>query len=140
MSWDQARARAGGTEPLPPVTVPLEHALGTVLAADLRAPAGLPVADTAAMDGFATRGPGPWRLAGQLLAGQCRPAALRDGETVEIATGAAVPPGAEAVLRYEDATRSAAGVITGQAEPGRNIRTAGSDFAAGQLLIPPARG
>lgn len=136
MSWEQARAAAGGTGPLPATAARLDQALGAVLAGDLRAPAGLPAADTAAMDGFATCGPGPWRVAGHLLAGQVHRAALRDGEAVEIATGAAVPPGAGAVLRYEDAGRSPCGAITGRTEPGRNIRPAGSDFRAGQVLIP----
>jgi molybdopterin molybdotransferase len=135
LTWGQARAVAGRAEPLPPVLVRLEHGIGAVLAGDLRAPAALPAADTAAMDGFATRGRGPWRLAGQVLAGQLRTAALRDGDAVEIATGAAVPPGADAVVRHEDAVRSASGAITGPTEPGKNIRAAGSDFRAGQLLI-----
>lgn len=135
LTWEQARAAAGRAEPLPPASVRLEHGIGAVLAGDLRAPAGLPATDTAAMDGFATCGRGPWRVAGQVLAGQLRPAMLRDGEAVEIATGAAVPPGADAVLRYEDTDRSASGVISGPAEPGKNIRRAGSDFPAGHLLI-----
>lgn len=135
LTWAQARAVAGQAAPLPPVPVRPEDSVGAVLAADVRAPAGLPAADTAAMDGFAVRGPGPWRLAGQVLAGQVHPAALRDGEAVAIATGAAVPPGADAVLRHEDAGRSASGLVCGSAEPGRHIRRAGSDFRAGQLLI-----
>jgi molybdopterin molybdotransferase len=135
LSWDQARAVAGRAQPLPPVTVRPEHGIGAVLAGDLLAPAGLPAADTAAMDGFATCGPGPWRVTGRVLAGQLGPAALHDGEAVEIATGAAVPPGTGTVVRHEDAVRSAGGAVTGPAEPGKNIRAAGSDFRAGQLLI-----
>jgi molybdopterin molybdotransferase len=136
--WDQARAIAASVRPLPPVTAGLDQALGAVLAGDLRAPAGLPATDTAAMDGFATCGPGPWRLAGHVLAGQVHDTALRDGEAVEIATGATVPPGADAVLRYEEAGRSPCGAVTGPGRPGRagrDIRPAGSDFLAGQLLI-----
>jgi molybdopterin molybdotransferase len=136
MSWEQARAVAGYAGPLPPVLAGLDQALGAVLADDLRAPAGLPVTDTAAMDGFATCGPGPWRVTGHLLAGQVHGAALRDGQAVEIATGATIPPGTDAVLRYEEAGRSPGGTVSGQSEPGRDIRRAGSDFLAGQLLIP----
>jgi molybdopterin molybdotransferase len=135
VTWEQARVVAGDTCPLPPVTVRPDHALGAVLAGDLRAPCGLPPADTAAMDGFATCGPGPWRVTGHLHAGQVHPAALRDREAIEIATGAAVPSGADNVLRYEEAGRLPHGTITGPAEPGRTIRSAGSDFEAGQLLV-----
>lgn len=134
MSWAKARAVAGETGPLPSATVPLDQALGLVLAGDLRAPAGMPAADISAMDGFATCGRGPWRVTGHLLAGQVHPVALRAGEAVEIATGAAVPPGTDTVLRYEDAGRSSHGAVTGRHEPERNIRRAGSDFAAGQIL------
>jgi molybdopterin molybdotransferase len=134
VSWEHARAIAGRAEPLPPVTVRLEDGVGAVLAGDLRAPAALPPADTAAMDGFAVSGPGPWRVTGRVLAGQRHPGGLRAGEAVEIATGAAVPPGADAVVRHEDAGCSD-GNVTGPAERGKNIRAAGSDFQAGQLLI-----
>jgi hypothetical protein len=134
LSWERARAVAGRTEPMAPVAARLEQAVGAVLAGDVRAPAGLPAAVTAAMDGFAVSGPGPWRVTGRVLAGQVRPGALRDGEAVEIATGAAVPPGADAVVRHEDADCSD-GTVTGPAERGKNIRAAGSDFQAGQLLI-----
>lgn len=134
MSWAQARTVAGDVGPLPPVTVRLGQALGLILAGDLQAPAGMPAADISAMDGFATCGRGPWRVTGHLLAGRVHPAALSAGQAVEIATGAAVPPGTDTVLRYEDAGRSPHGAVTGPHEPGRNIRKAGSDFAAGQVL------
>lgn len=133
--WKLARAIAGDIAPLPPVLARLDQAAGAVLAADLHAPAGLPAADTAAMDGFAVRGPGPWRSAAALWAGQVPAAALGAGEAAEIATGAAVPPGTDAVLRYEDARRSPAGEITGPLVPGQHIRRAGTDVSAGDLLI-----
>jgi molybdopterin molybdotransferase len=135
VSWRRARAIAGDIGPLPPVRVSLDRALGLVLADDARAQAALPPADTAAMDGFAVRGPGPWRTVGALRAGQERTAAISPGEAVEIATGAALPPGADAVLRYEDASRPAPGEISGRAEPGRHIRLAGGEVSAGELLV-----
>jgi molybdopterin molybdotransferase len=133
--WKRARAIAGDIAPLPPVLARLDQAAGAVLAADLHAPARLPAADTAAMDGFAVRGPGPWRSAAALRAGQVPAAALGAGEAAEIATGAAVPAGTDAVLRYEDARRSPAGEITGPLVPGQHIRRAGTDVRAGDLLI-----
>jgi molybdopterin molybdotransferase len=135
VSWHRARAIAAGAEPLPPVRVSLADALGLVLATGIKAPAALPPADTAAMDGFAIRGEGPWRIVGALRAGQARTAAINPGEAVEIATGAAVPPATDAVLRYEDAGRAAPGEITGRCEPGRHIRRTGGDVSAGETLI-----
>lgn len=134
VSWRRARAIAAGAAVLPPVRARLDHALGLVLADGISAPVALPPADTAAMDGFAVRGPGPWRVAGALRAGQARWTPVGPGEAVEIATGAAVPPATEAVLRYEDAGRSARGEITGQPRPGQHIRRAGGDLTAGQFL------
>jgi len=136
LSWSQARAIAGDVGPLPPVPTGLGQALGSVLAHDLRPPAGLPAADTAAMDGFAICGPGPGRIVDALLAGQVRTTATGNGEAVGIATGAAIPPGAHAVLRYEDTGRSPCGEITGRAELGRHIRRAGSDLCADDVLVP----
>jgi molybdopterin molybdotransferase len=135
VSWRRARAIAAGAGALPPVRASLDHALGLVLADGLSAPVALPPADTAAMDGFAVRGPGPWRVVGALRAGQARTAVIEPGEAVEIATGAAVPPATEAVLRYEDAGCSARGEITGRPEPGRHIRRTGGDVPAGQSLV-----
>jgi molybdopterin molybdotransferase len=71
-----------------------------VLAESLSALVDLPPFATSAMDGWAVAGPGPWKVVGRVLAGQ-EASRLGDGEAVEIATGARVPSGAEAVLRRE---------------------------------------
>ncbi|MDP9497846.1 MAG: molybdopterin molybdenumtransferase MoeA, partial [Actinomycetota bacterium] len=63
MPWDTARRTAWGAAlPLPPVPVPLGDAAGLALAGELWALAPLPAFDTAAMDGWAVRGRGPWRV------------------------------------------------------------------------------
>src|SRR5690606_10908033 len=79
----------------------------------------LPAFDTAAMDGWAVAGPGPWQLTpwavpeGVLAGDTRRPVPLAAGQAVPIATGARLPPGATAVLRLEH------GEVTGpQAPPG----------------------
>lgn len=81
----------------------LAEALGATLAGPLWATTALPVADTAAMDGYAVCGPGPrWRvLIGTCTAGRPSGIALGDGEAVRIATGALTPPGTTAVIRSE---------------------------------------
>ena len=90
-SWAEARKIAGAAAiPLPVTRVPLVQARGLVLAASLSALVDLPPFATAAMDGWAVAGPGPWRLSGQVLAGQ-EATRLGDGAAVEITTGARVP-------------------------------------------------
>ncbi|MEZ0106356.1 molybdopterin molybdotransferase [Catenulispora sp. EB89] len=100
-SWAEARKIAGAAAiPLPTTRVPMAQARGAVLAESLSALVDLPPFATSAMDGWAVAGPGPWRVTGQVLAGQ-EATRLGDGEAVEIATGARVPSGASAVLRRE---------------------------------------
>jgi molybdopterin molybdotransferase len=158
LPWPTARACAhAAAGPLAPVELPLAACLGATLAAPLVARTPLPGFDTAALDGYAVRGGGPWRVAGQRHAGAVdaadRPAGraagraadrpadrpadkatLAPGEAVEIATGAVVPRGAEAVLPYEEATRHGA-ALRGTVVPGRHIRRAGEDWAAGTALV-----
>lgn len=134
-TWAEACRIAGDIGALPVVTLELRHALGLVLADDLVAPCPVPVSDTAAMDGFAVAGPGAWRRVGALLAGQIRIAPLKAGECVEIATGGAVPAGADAVLRYEDVTGCANDSVGGDVTAGRHIRRSGSDVAAGATVL-----
>lgn len=137
-SWPQARVaahRAGG--PAPVVELPLAEATGSTLAGDLPAAASLPPFDTAVMDGWAVSGHPPWRVVGQLLAGG-RHRALVPGEAVGIATGAQLPSGATAVLRREHG-RLDDGVLRPEAAapaPGRDVRPAGEEARAGEVLLP----
>ncbi|WP_026127484.1 molybdopterin molybdotransferase MoeA [Nocardiopsis lucentensis] len=137
-SWREAReaARRLGLELAPPPReIPLEDALDAVLGDDVRALVGLPAYDASAMDGYAVAGEGPWRLAGRRLAGAPTPReGLRPGEAVEIATGAHVPKGAEAVLPYEGATVGE-GRVAGDVTPGRHVRWSGEEIAPGETVL-----
>lgn len=136
LRWADARARAHATaSPLPPEPVTITDALGTVLNAPLRALVAVPPADCSAMDGYAVCGPAPWVVVAQVRAGEPTPAALAPGTACEIATGAAVPDGATGVLAYEQSERTAT-TVDGPAEPGRNIRHAGEETGAGELVLP----
>lgn len=86
------------------VEVALDDALGLALAEPVIALSDLPAFDTASMDGWAvTEGAGPWQIASTtVLAGEV-PAPLTPGSAVGIATGAALPDGAHAVVRSEHA-------------------------------------
>src|SRR6185437_3063307 len=93
--------------PLPAETRRLDDAVGHALAAPLTALTDLPAFDTAAMDGWAVAGPGPWTVGQRgILAGEL-PGSLAAGTARRIATGARLPAGASAVLRLED------GVVAG---------------------------
>lgn len=139
-SWDAARRLAyRAVGPLPPATLPLDRALGHTLAEPLRALTDLPAFDTAAMDGWAVSGPGPWRLTGGtgLLAGSSPGPALTDGEAVAVATGARIPPGTTAVLRAELGSVPQPRELRGPTpEPGADIRPRGQECRSGTPLLP----
>ncbi|WP_181686992.1 molybdopterin biosynthesis protein [Halorhabdus salina] len=128
------------------VTIPVESASGRVLAEPITAPIDVPGFDRAAMDGYAVRatdttGAGETHLvelsiSGSLAAGQ-QPAGHLEPETaIEIATGAVLPPGADAVVKVERTERRGETVAVEQAvPPGTNVAPAGSDVAAGDRTL-----
>ena len=134
-----------------PDLMPLDEALARLWAAlpaplanDLRADRDDPAADLAAMDGVALRaseGLAPRRRLGTLFAGD-DPAAFTvvAGTAVGIMTGAALPPGADAVLPVEQ-LREAAGTIhpLEAPRPGDHVRKRGEQARAGDLLLPGDR-
>ncbi|MDI3298663.1 MAG: molybdopterin molybdotransferase MoeA [Bacillota bacterium] len=134
--------------PLPAEEAPLEEAVDRILAEPLRAPRPLPHFDRAAMDGYAVRaaetaaaGPGrPVRLRVAALARAGHPAerALGPGEAARIFTGAALPPGADAVVRQEQAAVDGEGFLRLErpVEPGANVDPSGCEAPAGRLLLP----
>lgn len=127
-------------------TVNLAAALGRVSARTYRAPRAVPSFDRATWDGYAVRSrdlrparadrPVTLRLVGELFAEQHRPRPLRAGEAVAVATGAAIPRGADAVVIFEE-VREAPGEI-GVSAPvrrGNKIAAAGDDFPRGERLL-----
>lgn len=76
LSWAAARLaahRAGTAAMLAEVTLRLRECDGGTLAAELRAACDLPPFPASAVDGYAVRGPSPWRLTGRVLAGEIAP-------------------------------------------------------------------
>lgn len=138
LSWDDARRTARELARLLPADdVPLPEAIGRGLATDITARCDLPGFDTSAMDGWAVAGPGPWRVTARVLAGEAPQFRLAAGEAVEIATGAAVPAGGEAVVRSEDGQLDAAGLLTATTPvDARYLRPRGEECRAGDVLVP----
>lgn len=128
--------------------VDLEAAVGRVLAADIRAPEDAPSSNRSRMDGYAVDsadlagiGEGQTRLlkiAGRALAGPATLLSLDHGTCVEIATGAALPGRADAVVPVEHSRPIAGGELvefSRPAELGQFIVRRGGDYREGDLLL-----
>jgi len=120
--------------------VPVEEALDRVLAVEVRASADIPRFPASAMDGYAVAGGDSideFSVVGESRAGTPYADRLAAGEAVRISTGGAVPNGATAVVRQEDVALSDGRVrCPDPVEPGTNIRPAGDDMRAGELVLP----
>jgi putative molybdopterin biosynthesis protein len=137
--------------PRPAETVALGDALGRVLAADLVAPIDVPPFDRSGVDGFALRAAdtaGASDRAPKLLAlnaeviacGHAPRLAVETATATTIATGGAIPRGADAVVMVEqtELTETAQGPaieIRRAVAPGQFVGYAGSDIARGETLL-----
>jgi len=131
--------------PMPTEDVPLAEAHGRVLRANLRADRDLPPFDRVMLDGYALRaaawaaGTQTFRVTGLQAAGMI-PQKLAAGDAcIEIATGAALPEGADCVVPYEDTTRDgemATISATAKLTPGHAVHRRGSDYVAGTVIVP----
>jgi molybdopterin molybdotransferase len=129
---------------LPAETVAAPDALGRVLAEAVRSDRTLPPADCSAMDGFALRcadapaAPARLRVAYEVPAGGAALRPLAAGEAARIFTGAPLPPGADTVVRQEDAQLEGATVVLRIApRPRDHVRPAGEDVGAGDVVLEP---
>ena len=129
--------------------LPIREASGRVLAAGTSAAVDVPPFDRAAMDGYAviaedTFGAGRYepkilRSVGKVYTGELPTRAVRRGECIEIATGAPMPEGADAVVMVEEtekAGESEVRVFT-PVYPRQHVGRRAADIAAGQSLLAP---
>ncbi|WP_194920025.1 molybdopterin-binding protein [Catenulispora rubra] len=138
LAWAAARERAhAAAVPTPATRVALGAAAGLALAEDLVTAAPMPAFDTAAMDGYAVSGAGPWTVVGAARAGRPWPGGrVEPGCAVGISTGAVVPAGTWAVLPMEAAVLSGTSLVGPDLPRGKHIRHAGEDAPAGAALAP----
>lgn len=116
-------------------SVAVADAAGRTLAVDVLAAQPIPAFASSAMDGWALRGDGPWTLGAAIAAGDAPTAeALEPGAARPISTGAPVPPATDRVLRTERGSVEN-GTLRAIGEDRRNIRPAGDEAAAGELLL-----
>ncbi|TXN32072.1 molybdopterin molybdotransferase MoeA [Lacisediminihabitans profunda] len=132
VAWHAARTLASAATALPAETVPLDEAVGRVLAADVLALCDLPHYASSAMDGWAVSGEGPWAIT---------TGALSPGMASVVQTGGLLPDGADAVLRSESGSvRDQSGRLvlsstTDEPRPAQHIRAAGDEARLSDLLI-----
>lgn len=147
---DALASLLGLVGPLPTETVRVQDAAGRVLARDAHAAVSLPRFDNSAMDGFAVRAadtggassssPAHLRLLSAVHAGHRPDSAVDSGTAMPIATGAPLPAGADAVVRIEEVrTEGGTLVVPVEVSPGRDVRQAGEDVEAGDLLVAAGR-
>lgn len=139
VDWEETRnlAYAAGLAAAGPAeTVPLSAADGRTLAEPLVALSALPAFATSGIDGWAVRGPGPWLPLGRVLAGAAPPPLTGPGTCVEIATGAMLPDGVDALVRVEDSVRGADGRVSGEPRPEPDWRLPGDEAGRGEQLLP----
>ncbi len=123
-------------------------ALGRVLAEDMLAPIDIPPFDRAAEDGYAVRAedtfgasrvhPKKLKIIGKILAGETPNIKVEPNTAVEIATGAVLPEGANAVVRVEDTELDENGefvIIYTAVHPGFDVSKRGEDIKKGQILL-----
>ncbi|MDT5040409.1 MAG: molybdopterin molybdotransferase [Actinoplanes sp.] len=139
IEWEKARVcayEAGRAAAGPVERAPLPLADGRTLAEPLLALTDLPAFPTSSIDGWAVRGAPPWRVTGRILAGHPASPLDEDGTCVEIATGAMVPAGTRALIRVEESTRDAAGLVSGVPRAIPEWRLPGEEAHRGEELLP----
>jgi len=131
----------------PPLRVPLDEALGGVLAEDAISPVDIPAWTNSAMDGYAARAEdirgateaSPRRLTvlEAVPAGAFPSRPVTPGTCTRIFTGAPLPDGADTVVRQEDTDLGTFTVaILRDRDAGVNIRRAGEDIRQGAVALP----
>ncbi|HXY24903.1 MAG TPA: gephyrin-like molybdotransferase Glp [Candidatus Acidoferrum sp.] len=117
------------------------NALGLVLAQEVKTDREYPPFDRSTRDGYAVRAvevaPGTeLQRVGEIKAGDVVTKTLAVGTCVQIMTGAAVPPGADAVVMIEHTQRNDDAVrFERAAREGQNIVRRGTEASAGQTIL-----
>jgi molybdopterin molybdotransferase len=127
---------------LTPVTIPLQQAVGRVLAADVVALTDIPAFEQSAMDGYALSFAGfelhkTLTIQGEVPAGDAELSVLQGNQAMRIFTGAPVPAGADTVVMQEkvDVKNGQLHILDDQLKPGLNVRLKGSEIKAGELVL-----
>jgi molybdenum cofactor synthesis domain-containing protein len=127
--------------------VPLAHAAGRIASADVTAQVFVPPFSRSAMDGYAviaadTAGASPQTpvrlpITERVFTGNTPIHGISAGECSEIATGAPLPDGSDAVVMFEETRRvdDRHVEILAAANAGQNIGRRGADITPGDLVV-----
>ena len=127
--------------------VPLRDADGRVLAVAITSAMDVPPFDRAAMDGFAVRAedtfgagrhePKTLRVVEKVYTGQVPGRSVGAGDCIEIATGAPMPAGADAVVMVEETERSGGDQVRiyTPVYPRQHVGRRGADIGAGSAVL-----
>ena len=145
---DDARQRLAAH--VSPITrterLPLLAAAGRVAAADVSSPLAVPPFARSAMDGYAVKAADTvgasaatvvrLRIIGRVYTGQVPDQLVTAGTAYEIATGAPLPEGADAVVPVEETQRAGDDVlVAASVAAGQHIGRRGADISPGDLVV-----
>jgi molybdopterin molybdotransferase len=127
--------------------ISISSALGRVLASDIISPVDLPDFDRSTMDGYAVKSadtfgaaesrPALLTIVGDILMGTMPDRGIAKGEAMKIATGGALPAGADAVVMFEQTqTVDAASIdVVKPVAPLENVIQRGDDIKKGVIIL-----
>ncbi len=119
--------------------LPIEQALGSILAQDIVATHNLPPYDNSAMDGYAVKlsdANGCVEVKQTIFAGDDSHDSLAAGDGIKIMTGAKIPDGCECIVPVEDTTECESGInLPNNLSLGKHIRLCGEDIKKGEVLL-----
>jgi molybdopterin molybdotransferase len=120
----------------------LHAALGRVLAEEIHTTHNVPNHDNSAMDGYAfnaddlAQGTMRLKITGAAFAGNALTGRFEKGACVRIMTGAAIPAGTDTVIAQERVEVDGEFILfTDTPNRGANVRYAGEDLKAGQVVL-----
>jgi molybdopterin molybdotransferase len=119
------------------------EALGYVLAQNIQTDRAYPPFDRATRDGYAVRASdatngADLRCAGEIKAGDTATTPLARWTCVQIMTGAALPPGSDAVVMLEHVQREGDNIrFDRDTRPGQNFVPRASEAKSGQVILTP---
>ena len=127
-------------------TLPILEVSGRVAAEDVNSQIDVPPFSRSAMDGYAVRAKDTYgasklkavslEMREKIYAGSVPRKAIAKSECSEIATGAMLPKGADAVVMVEDTERSGESVLISEGvHPGQNVSKKGEDIAKGTSVV-----
>lgn len=129
--------------------VPLEDAYGRVAAETIVSRIPIPPFRRSAFDGYALRSedtcnasadaPAVLEIVETIAAGMKGKFRITGGKAAKVMTGAAIPEGADTVIKYEDTCFTERTVAIGRQLKRENIIAVGEDIEKGRMLVPEGK-